>query len=81
MPLNESRLRTTVLAGAAVLFSGCTTVGPDFGRPRVPWLDRCTEGSLQTLAADPRRPRAGFMQEWWRNFYDPVLDLLISIQK
>jgi multidrug efflux system outer membrane protein len=78
MPLNESRLRLIVLAGAAVMFAGCTTVGPDFVRPSVPWLDHWTEGSLQTLAADPRRPRAGFMQEWWRNFNDPVLDQLVA---
>ena len=54
------------LAGAAAMLGGCTTVGPDFERPRVPWLSAWTGGSLETLAADPRRPRNGWMQEWWR---------------
>jgi len=66
------------LAGAAAMLGGCTTVGPDFERPRVPWLSGWTGGSLETLAADPRRPRNGSMQAWWRNFNDPVLDQLVA---
>ncbi len=66
------------LAGAAAILGGCTTVGPDFVRPHVPWLSGWTGGSLETLAADPRRPRNGSMQEWWRNFNDPVLDKLVA---
>lgn len=66
------------LAGAAAMLGGCTTVGPDFERPRVPWLSGWTGGSLETIAVDPRRPRNGLMQEWWRNFNDPVLDQLVA---
>jgi outer membrane protein, multidrug efflux system len=66
-------MRTVVLAGA-VLLSACTTVGPDFQRPQVPWLDAWTGGSLEALPA----PRGPPMQEWWRNFNDPVLDQLIA---
>jgi len=67
-----------LLTGAAMMFSGCTTVGPDFERPRTPWLDRWSGGSLQAIEADSRRPRDGPMQAWWRNFDDPVLDQLVA---
>ena len=56
-------------------------VGPDFERPRVPWLSGWTGGSLGALVADPGRPRRlgnGAMQAWWRNFDDPVLDRLVA---
>ena len=62
------------LAGVATMLGGCTTVGPDFERPRVPWLSGWGGGSLEKLAADPQRPRNGSIQAWWRNFNDPVLD-------
>ena len=42
-------MRLTGLAGA-MLLSACTTVGPDFKRPQVPWLADWTGGSLQSLA-------------------------------
>ena len=70
-------MRLTGLAGA-MLLSACTTVGPDFKRPQVPWLADWTGGSLQSLASDPRVPRSGQTQEWWRNFNDPVLDQLVD---
>lgn len=68
-----------VVLSAAVLLSACTTVGPDFKRPGVPWLDAWTGGSLKSLADDaPRSPRSPQTQEWWRNFNDPVLDQLVA---
>jgi NodT family efflux transporter outer membrane factor (OMF) lipoprotein len=70
-------MRTVGLAGAALL-SACTTVGPDFKRPQVPWLADWTGGSLESLPADSRAPRGGQTQEWWRNFNDPVLDYLVA---
>jgi multidrug efflux system outer membrane protein len=70
-------MRAVGLAGA-VLLSACTTVGPDFKRPQVPWLADWTGGSLESLAADPRGPRSGQTQEWWRNFNDPVLEHLVA---
>jgi NodT family efflux transporter outer membrane factor (OMF) lipoprotein len=70
-------MRAVGLAGA-VLLSACTTVGPDFKRPQVPWLADWTGGSLESLAADPRVPRSGPTPEWWRTFKDPVLDQLVA---
>ncbi|WP_442284533.1 efflux transporter outer membrane subunit [Variovorax sp. M-6] len=66
------------MAGAAATLGGCTTVGPDFERPRVPWLSGWSGGSLETLAADLRRPRNGSLPQWWHNFNDPVLDQLVA---
>ena len=61
----------------AALLGACTTVGPDFKRPEVPWLADWKGGSLESLAADPRVPHSGQTQEWWRNFKDPVLDEMV----
>jgi NodT family efflux transporter outer membrane factor (OMF) lipoprotein len=65
-------------AGAALLSAACTTVGPDFQRPSVPWLETWTGGSLQTLPAPPPGPRSAGAVEWWRHFNDPVLDQLVA---
>ena len=78
MPTNKLRTRAAGLAGA-LLLSACTTLGPDFQRPAVPWLDAWTGGSLKTLADDPRIPRGSRTNElWWSTFNDPVLDQLIA---
>ena len=63
---------------AALLFGGCTTVGPDFKRPEVPWLADWTGGSLESLAAEQRGMPKAQTEEWWRNFNDPVLDRLVA---
>lgn len=63
------------LAGV-ILLGGCATVGPDFERPKVPWLADWKGGSLAPLVA---RSHAGAQdQAWWRRFNDPVLDRLID---
>jgi outer membrane protein, multidrug efflux system len=80
MSMNRLGSGAIALAGA-VLLGACSTVGPDFERPRVPWLADWTGGSLESLAAESsesRGPRSGQTQAWWRNFNDPVLDQLIS---
>jgi NodT family efflux transporter outer membrane factor (OMF) lipoprotein len=64
----------------SLLLSACTTVGPDFKRPEVPWLDAWSGGSLESLSSEQQgnRNRKGQIEEWWRNFNDPVLDRLIT---
>jgi multidrug efflux system outer membrane protein len=76
IPLIPLGLRATALAAAALL-GACTTLGPDFQRPQVPWLADWKGGSLEPLAAEPR-VRGGQLQLWWQNFNDPVLDQLIA---
>jgi outer membrane protein, multidrug efflux system len=66
-----------VLAGTVLLCS-CRTVGPDYQRPQVPWLDNWKGGSLEPLTTESRGPRKGQTQDWWRHFNDPVLDKLIA---
>ena len=58
----------------SLLLSACTMVGPDFKRPEIPWLDAWSGGSLESLSSEQR----GQIEEWWRNFNDPVLAGLIA---
>jgi multidrug efflux system outer membrane protein len=69
-------LRATALAGAALL-SACSTVGPDYTPPQLPWLADWKGGSYEPLAAARRSP--GPQQLWWRHFNDPALDALIAL--
>jgi NodT family efflux transporter outer membrane factor (OMF) lipoprotein len=64
----------------ALLASGCTSVGPDFSRPDVPWLQDWQGGSLQTAAGASSQapPAAATPDEWWRLFGDPVLDRIVA---
>ncbi|MEJ5989140.1 TolC family protein [Ramlibacter sp. PS3R-8] len=64
-------------AATAVLLGACTTVGPDFERPRSSWLDAWSGGSLQSLPPATGGPRSAPYPEWWRNLGDPVLDRLV----
>lgn len=65
-------------AFASLLLCACTTLGPDFKRPEVPWL----AGWPGPLPASPPTPAPGGQraetEEWWRNFNDPVLDQLVA---
>jgi multidrug efflux system outer membrane protein len=70
-------LRVMALAGVTLL-GACTTVGPDFKGPEVPWLAEWKGGSLETLAAQSRVARSEPSQEWWRGFKDPVLNHLVA---
>ena len=75
--MNRLGVRALALAAAALL-GACTTVGPDFNRPQVPWLADWKGGSLEPLGADARIVRGGQLQTWWQSFHDPVLDALIA---
>jgi NodT family efflux transporter outer membrane factor (OMF) lipoprotein len=62
----------------ALLLSACTTVGPEFVRPQVPWM---AEGSVAVVAppsatALPRPPAP--RDDWWRAFDDPALEQLVA---
>ena len=63
-----------VAIACAMLFTGCTQVGPDFIRPEpqiMPqWLE-ADEAQVRTSPADYRM--------WWTAFRDPVLDNLVQI--
>ena len=77
-PAGIRRARALVLACTLAL-GACTTVGPEFKRPEVPWLEGWNGGSLETLTDDPRVPRAPErFPEWWRHFNDPILDQFVA---
>jgi len=63
---------------ALALLSACRSVGPDFERPEVEWLNDWS--AVVTDVAEATGPVNGQLQtdEWWRNFNDPVLDQLIA---
>ena len=63
---------------AVLLLEGCGAVGPDFQRPEVPWLAGWSSGSLDSLAAEQRGKGKAQIEEWWRNFNDPVLEHLVA---
>ena len=71
-------LLSLLALAAALALGSCTTVGPDFVRPQVPWLRDWSGGEWRALAdaAPPRAPVP--YDEWWRTFGDPVLDCLVA---
>lgn len=70
--------RAWCAATALLALAGCTTVGPDFARPPVPWLPDWSGGAWRTLAdAAPRQAPAAH-DEWWRAFGDPTLDAIVA---
>ena len=67
MPMIRRPVRAVVVI-ASLLSSACTTVGPDFKSPDVPWLASWSGGSLESLKADSRPGVPPQSDQWWRNF-------------
>jgi len=61
-----------------LLLSACTTLGPDFRPPPVPWLQGWNGGEWRILADQAPRITRPPSDEWWRLFDDPVLDQLVT---
>src|SRR4030095_12019848 len=79
VPSRSPRTHALVLL-VPVLLASCTMVGPGFERPEVPWLDGWSADALQSAEAESQevgRPRVQ-LDEWWRNFHDPVLEKLVE---
>ncbi|MGO9242600.1 MAG: efflux transporter outer membrane subunit [Bryobacteraceae bacterium] len=68
--------RAFVLA-AALQLCACTMVGPDFVRPKVPWLGGWSSEGLRQAGRGEVRNRPA-TDEWWRNFNDEALDRLVA---
>ncbi len=69
----RNRLAISGLMMLAILFSGCSMVGPDYVKPTAPeaekWLES-EEPKFQTEEAD--------FSDWWTVFDDPVLNNLVE---
>jgi NodT family efflux transporter outer membrane factor (OMF) lipoprotein len=62
------------LVAASILFSGCTTLGPDFKTPEVAQPKEWLETDVEQV-----KPEASDYSDWWRAFDDPVLNELIDL--
>jgi multidrug efflux system outer membrane protein len=65
-------------AFAVLLASGCTTVGPDFSQPDVPWLEGWHGGPSQAPTGTSPQPASPESDQWWQIFDDPVLDQIVA---
>jgi outer membrane protein, multidrug efflux system len=72
------KLPQPLLLAVCLLLGACTTLGPDFVRPEVPWLARWSSSALRQDAAEGQKRERAATEEWWRNFKDPVLDQLVA---
>jgi len=72
-------LRTPVraLLLAACLAASACTLGPDFTRPAVPWLERWSSPELRSTPGNSETPQVR-LDTWWEVFGDPVLDALVA---
>jgi NodT family efflux transporter outer membrane factor (OMF) lipoprotein len=62
-----------VCAVAGILVSGCTTLGPDFSKPKVAEPDDWLESQDKAISSAPLEH-----SQWWKVFDDPVLDKLVE---
>jgi multidrug efflux system outer membrane protein len=77
MAATRGLVRLAVPAAVALL-GGCTTLGPDFQAPQVPWLQGWSGGAWRTLADEAPHSAQPRDDEWWRQFDDAVLDQLVA---
>ena len=67
-----------LLLAGCLLLGACTMVGPNFVRPEVPWLEHWSSSALRSDATKGQPPGRAATEQWWRNFDDPALDLLVA---
>ncbi len=77
-PMAARRGLVSLAVPAGMLLSACTTLGPDFRSPPVPWLQGWSGGAWRSLADEAPRTTRPPGDEWWRHFDDPVLDQLVT---
>lgn len=73
------KYRTKALTLIALLLAGCTTVGPDYDRPKDAVAQRSSaQGNFIGTRGTNVYSVAPLPDHWWRLNHDPVLDQLIS---
>ncbi len=73
----HSVVQRLALLGSIVLLNACTTLGPDYARPDVAWLDDWNP-DLYGQRGDGADPDESDLRFWWQLFDDPVLNQLID---
>jgi NodT family efflux transporter outer membrane factor (OMF) lipoprotein len=66
-----------VLLCAALTLNACTTLGPDYQRPQVTWLNGWRT-SLYGQVVPPQQQEEADLRFWWTLFDDPALNRLIE---
>lgn len=84
MPMRRRQLRRWLLrAGAlcgALTLSACSSLGPDFQKPGVSWLNDWQSANYPRTGGADSDAETG-LHFWWRQFNDPVLDRLVQLAK
>lgn len=61
----------------ALVFNGCTTLGPDFEEPKVEWLQDWQADLYGQIGNNTEQNNLD-LRFWWQTFNDPVLNTLIE---
>lgn len=80
MSVTKNFLKYLALLVAAFALAGCFTVGPDYRKPEVSWLD-VWETDFYSQIGGPEEQAQVDLRFWWRLFDDPVLNRLIDLAK
>ena len=78
--LARYRMRRSAVLCAALALHGCTTLGPDYQRPEVDWLDDWRT-SLYGQVGTPLQQTEADLRFWWLVFDDPALNALVETAK
>ena len=70
----------TLTFGTLLIVSACTTLGPDYQKPEVPWLQEW-HTDLYGQIKDPSEQFEQDLEFWWHLFDDKVLNSLIETAK
>lgn len=65
---------------ATWILTGCFTVGPDYQKPEVNWLDKWETDFYGQIGGPEEQARVD-LRFWWRLFDDPVLNQLIELAR
>src|SRR4029453_14661537 len=76
--VSPKRSLRRALAVLAPLFLGACAVGPDFTRPSVPWLESWSAEALEEAQQEAATQRPVQIDQWWREFGDPVLEKIVE---
>ncbi len=78
--LKKQRYWGLLVSGLLSALQGCTTVGPDYREPSLPWLEQLETALYGTVITEtPVAEESGIgFDRWWTQFNDPVLNVLVQ---